>query len=58
MIALSWNKVADTLFFPGTTFAGSSSLFSLTPGSGQPRLLHVMGRREEGLAVWTYPSEK
>ncbi|TFK85333.1 carbon-nitrogen hydrolase [Polyporus arcularius HHB13444] len=39
----------------GITFAGSSSLFSLTRGAGRPKLVHCMGRREEGLEVWTYP---
>ncbi|RPD62257.1 carbon-nitrogen hydrolase [Lentinus tigrinus ALCF2SS1-7] len=41
----------------GITFAGSSSLFSLTRGAGRPKLLYCMGRREEGLEVWTYPSQ-
>ncbi|KAI9058223.1 carbon-nitrogen hydrolase [Trametes sanguinea] len=41
----------------GITFAGSSALFSLTRNSGRPRLLRVMKRRQEGLEVWTYPSE-
>ncbi|KAI0700374.1 carbon-nitrogen hydrolase [Cerioporus squamosus] len=40
----------------GITFAGSSSLFSLTRGAGRPKLLRCMGRREEGLEVWTYPN--
>ncbi|KAI0631973.1 carbon-nitrogen hydrolase [Trametes polyzona] len=40
----------------GVTFAGSSSFFSLTPNSGRPRLLKVMGRREEGVKLWTYPA--
>ncbi|KAI0769951.1 carbon-nitrogen hydrolase [Fomes fomentarius] len=39
----------------GITFAGSSSLFSMTRGSGKPRLLHAMGRRQEDAEVWTYP---
>ncbi|KAG8214338.1 carbon-nitrogen hydrolase [Butyriboletus roseoflavus] len=36
----------------GKTFAGSSAMFSMRPGSGKPRLLHVMGEREEGVRVW------
>ncbi|KAH9889791.1 carbon-nitrogen hydrolase [Cubamyces lactineus] len=39
----------------GITFAGSSSLFSLRPNSGRPRLLHAMKRRQEGVEVWEYP---
>ncbi|KAF8125183.1 carbon-nitrogen hydrolase, partial [Boletus edulis] len=37
----------------GKTFVGSSSMFAMRPGSGKPRLLHVMGEREEGVGVWT-----
>ncbi|KAH0826210.1 carbon-nitrogen hydrolase [Lanmaoa asiatica] len=37
----------------GKTFAGSSAMFSMRPGSGKPRLLHFMGKREEGVSVWT-----
>ncbi|KAI0726312.1 carbon-nitrogen hydrolase [Fomitopsis betulina] len=39
----------------GVTFAGSSSLYSLRRNSGRPRLLAAMGRREEGIAIWTVP---
>ncbi|KAG9308866.1 carbon-nitrogen hydrolase [Chiua virens] len=37
----------------GKTFAGSSAIFAMRPGSGRPRLLHFMGEREEGVHVWT-----
>jgi len=37
----------------GKSFAGSSAMFSMRPGSGKPRLLNVMGEREEGVCVWT-----
>ncbi|KAI0369384.1 carbon-nitrogen hydrolase [Pilatotrama ljubarskyi] len=40
----------------GITFAGSSSLFSLRRNSGKPRLLRAMGRHQEAVEVWTYPS--
>ena len=36
----------------GKTFAGSSAIFAMRPGSGKPRLLHFMGEREEGVRVW------
>ncbi|KAH7885457.1 carbon-nitrogen hydrolase [Phlebopus sp. FC_14] len=35
------------------TFAGSSAMFSMAPGSGKARLLHAMGEREEGVKIWT-----
>lgn len=37
----------------GERFAGTSSLLSLRRGSGRPRLLEAMGRREEGVRLWT-----
>ncbi|KAG1728494.1 carbon-nitrogen hydrolase [Suillus paluster] len=37
----------------GKRFAGSSVLMSLRRGSGRPRVLHLMGQREEGVSVWT-----
>ncbi|KAG2121091.1 carbon-nitrogen hydrolase [Suillus clintonianus] len=37
----------------GNRFAGSSVLMSLHRGSGRPRLLQMMGQREEGVSVWT-----
>lgn len=37
----------------GSRFAGSSVLMSLRRGSGRPRLLHMMGQREEGIGLWT-----
>ncbi|KAH8806655.1 carbon-nitrogen hydrolase [Flagelloscypha sp. PMI_526] len=36
----------------GVRFAGSSSLYSMSPSVGRPRLLDVMGRNEEGLRIW------
>ena len=42
----------------GITFAGSSSMFSLTPGSGRPKLLHVMKRRQDGLGLWSYARDR
>ncbi|GLB38646.1 putative carbon-nitrogen hydrolase [Lyophyllum shimeji] len=36
----------------GKTFAGSSAIFSMRAGSGRPKLLDMMGRREEGVRVW------
>ncbi|KAK1230818.1 hypothetical protein PQX77_006090 [Marasmius sp. AFHP31] len=37
----------------GKTFAGSSALFSMRRGSKRPKLYDVMGRREEGVRIWT-----
>ncbi|KAG0698289.1 carbon-nitrogen hydrolase [Suillus ampliporus] len=37
----------------GNRFAGSSVLMSLRRGSGRPRVLNMMGQREEGVSVWT-----
>ncbi|KAF5377883.1 hypothetical protein D9615_006678 [Tricholomella constricta] len=36
----------------GKIFAGSSAIFSMRAGSGRPKLLDMMGRREEGVRVW------
>lgn len=36
----------------GKTFAGSSAIFSMRMGSGRPKLLDMMGKREEGVRVW------
>ena len=36
----------------GKTFAGSSAIFSMQPASGRPKLLGMMGRREEGVYIW------
>lgn len=46
---------SNQLSLTGVTFAGSSSLYSLRRNSGRPRLLAAMGRREEGIAIWTVP---
>jgi len=40
----------------GKSFAGSSALFSLRSKSGNPKLLHAMSRRQEGVEVWTIPT--
>ncbi|KAI9508869.1 carbon-nitrogen hydrolase [Russula earlei] len=37
----------------GSTFAGSSALFRLRQTTGKPVLLERMGRRQEGVGVWT-----
>ncbi|KAL0567815.1 hypothetical protein V5O48_014175, partial [Marasmius crinis-equi] len=37
----------------GKTFAGSSALFSMHGGSNRPKLCDVMGRREEGVRIWS-----
>ncbi|KAJ4482422.1 hydrolase [Lentinula aciculospora] len=36
----------------GKTFAGSSAIYSMHRGSGRPKLLDMMGRKEEGVRVW------
>ncbi|KAF8555535.1 hypothetical protein OG21DRAFT_1483783 [Imleria badia] len=40
----------------GKTFAGSSAIFAMRPSSGKPRLLRVMGEREEGVNEYHSPS--
>ncbi|KAG7088032.1 hypothetical protein E1B28_012068 [Marasmius oreades] len=37
----------------GRTFAGSSTIFSMCQGSGRPRVLDMMGRRQEEVRMWT-----
>jgi hypothetical protein len=37
----------------GAKFAGSSALFRFRPSVGKPFLLENMGRRQEGVCVWT-----
>lgn len=37
----------------GVRFAGTSALFSMRRESGRPALLQAMGRREEGVKIWT-----
>lgn len=39
--------------FVGRIFAGSSVLFSMRRGFGMPKILGVMGRREEGTRYWS-----
>ncbi|KAJ3516874.1 hypothetical protein NLJ89_g857 [Agrocybe chaxingu] len=36
----------------GTLFAGTSAIFSMVAGSGRPKLLDMMERREEGVRIW------
>lgn len=36
----------------GTTFAGSSAIFRMNVGAGRPKLLDMMGKREQGIRVW------
>ncbi|KAF8909051.1 carbon-nitrogen hydrolase [Gymnopilus junonius] len=36
----------------GKTFAGSSAIFSLHKGSGHPKLLDMLERKEEALRIW------
>ncbi|OJT15162.1 Protein N-terminal amidase [Trametes pubescens] len=42
----------------GVTFAGSSSLFSMSRNSGRPRLVRALGRHQEAAVVWTYPKSQ
>ncbi|KAF7980661.1 hypothetical protein HWV62_37077 [Athelia sp. TMB] len=37
----------------GETFAGTSCLLRMRRRSGRPQLLELMGRREEGVGIWT-----
>ncbi|TFK45337.1 carbon-nitrogen hydrolase [Heliocybe sulcata] len=37
----------------GVTFAGSSAMFSMNRSVGRPKLLHVMGRKDEDVQVWS-----
>lgn len=48
-----WLHHGVNYFCSGEIFAGSSVLMSLRRGSGRPRILHMMGQREEGVGVWT-----
>ncbi|KAJ4467548.1 carbon-nitrogen hydrolase [Lentinula aciculospora] len=36
----------------GQTFAGSSAIFSMHRGSGKPRVIGIMSRREDGARTW------
>ncbi|KIK69821.1 hypothetical protein GYMLUDRAFT_34230 [Collybiopsis luxurians FD-317 M1] len=36
----------------GKIFAGSSAIYSMQKGSGRPKLLDMMGRKEEGIRIW------
>ncbi|KAH9480730.1 Protein N-terminal amidase [Psilocybe cubensis] len=36
----------------GKLFAGTSAIFSMTQGSGRPKLLDMMERQEEGVRIW------
>lgn len=43
---------SDSHLILGITFAGSSAIFSMRSGSGHPKLLDMMERREEGVRIW------
>jgi len=45
-------NMMTVLIIIGKTFAGSSAIFSMRMGSGRPKLLDMMGKREEGVRVW------
>ncbi|KAJ3771291.1 carbon-nitrogen hydrolase [Lentinula raphanica] len=49
MIVVVCNRTGEER---GKTFAGSSAIYSMRKGSGQPQLLHAMGRKEEGVRAW------
>jgi len=36
----------------GHTFAGTSAIFSMRRGSGRPKLLDIMERKDEGVRIW------
>ncbi|PPQ73322.1 hypothetical protein CVT26_015345, partial [Gymnopilus dilepis] len=36
----------------GKTFAGTSAIFSLRKGCGHPKLLDMLGKKEEGIRIW------
>ena len=49
-----WTDFVLFLFLDlGVTFAGSSTMFSMRRGSGKPRVLRAMSRKQEGVEVWT-----
>ncbi|TFY71073.1 hypothetical protein EVG20_g1941 [Dentipellis fragilis] len=50
VVAVMCNRWGDE---NGKTFAGSSAVFDLRRGFGRPVLLQVMGRRQEGVEIWT-----
>ncbi|KAF9262995.1 carbon-nitrogen hydrolase [Marasmius fiardii PR-910] len=37
----------------GKTFAGSSAIFNMHKGSGRPKILDMMGRRQEEARIWS-----
>ncbi|KAJ3855553.1 carbon-nitrogen hydrolase [Lentinula lateritia] len=49
MIVVICNRTGEE---NGKTFAGSSAIYSMRQGSGRPKLLDMMGRKEEGVRVW------
>ncbi|KAA1469720.1 carbon-nitrogen hydrolase [Dentipellis sp. KUC8613] len=50
VVAIMCNRGGDE---NGKTFAGSSAVFDLRRRYGRPVLLQVMGRRQEGVEIWT-----
>lgn len=53
MELLSMFVNTNNVKFVGDTFAGSSAVFQMNRTLGKPRLLDMMGKREEGIRVWT-----
>ncbi|KAH7876082.1 carbon-nitrogen hydrolase [Lentinula edodes] len=49
MIVVVCNRTGEE---NGKTFAGSSAIYSMRQGYGRPKLLDMMGRKEEGVRVW------
>lgn len=44
--------LSTTLRLVDSTFAGSSTLFKMTPGLGRPVIMDMLTREEELLQVW------
>ena len=44
--------VTRAIQYPGKKFCGSSCSFQMDNASGKPRLIHTMGKDEEGISVW------
>ncbi|KAJ3747598.1 carbon-nitrogen hydrolase [Lentinula detonsa] len=49
MIVVVCNRTGEE---KGKIFAGSSAIYSMRQGLGRPKLLDMMGRKEEGVRVW------
>lgn len=48
----SLDNLCINVFFQGKTFAGTSAIFSLRKGSGHPKLLDMLERKEESVRIW------